>query len=214
VSALRGFDALGGPLVAVCGLAGGAGTTLLARLLAHEAAAASAAPALLAELPANAGDAARPGATSKTGAPPRATPLEPAALAAARERHGIVVVDCGRLHAHDARAALELASHVLWAAPAGPDTGALATSLLLDSDLAPPPGSSLETLVVVATRPASLAPGGHRALRRVATERCERLVLVPHVRPLARGRSSAPPSRRLGAALHAIGGVLARRPQA
>jgi Flp pilus assembly CpaE family ATPase len=43
------FDELGGPLVAVCGLAGGAGTSTLALLLAREVAASSTAPILLTE---------------------------------------------------------------------------------------------------------------------------------------------------------------------
>lgn len=43
------FDEPGGPLVAVCGLAGGAGTTTIAMQLARRAAAASAAPVLLIE---------------------------------------------------------------------------------------------------------------------------------------------------------------------
>jgi MinD-like ATPase involved in chromosome partitioning or flagellar assembly len=57
------FDELDGPLVAVCGLTGGAGTTTLALLLAHQAAAASAAPILLTEA-----DPVRPGLAALTGA--------------------------------------------------------------------------------------------------------------------------------------------------
>jgi MinD-like ATPase involved in chromosome partitioning or flagellar assembly len=43
------FDELGGPLLAVCGLAGGAGTSTLALLLAREVAASSTPPILLTE---------------------------------------------------------------------------------------------------------------------------------------------------------------------
>jgi hypothetical protein len=49
------FEALGGPVVAVCGLAGGAGTTTLAWLLAQAAAQASSVPVMLAELPSSSG---------------------------------------------------------------------------------------------------------------------------------------------------------------
>jgi Flp pilus assembly CpaE family ATPase len=44
------FDELGGPLVAVCGLVGGAGTSTLTLALARQAAAASTAPVLLSEV--------------------------------------------------------------------------------------------------------------------------------------------------------------------
>ncbi|HEX5926038.1 MAG TPA: hypothetical protein VFY45_19565, partial [Baekduia sp.] len=43
------FDELGGPLVAVCGLAGGAGTSTVTFALAQQAAATSTAPMLLTE---------------------------------------------------------------------------------------------------------------------------------------------------------------------
>ena len=49
------FDRTGGPLVAICGLAGGAGTTTLALMLAREVAAESSAPVLLTELAAASG---------------------------------------------------------------------------------------------------------------------------------------------------------------
>jgi cellulose biosynthesis protein BcsQ len=49
------FDELGGPLVAVCGVAGGAGASTLSLLLARESAAASSAPVLLSEADAVAG---------------------------------------------------------------------------------------------------------------------------------------------------------------
>ena len=49
IASALAFDELGGPLVAVCGLAGGAGASTLALLLARQAAASSAAPVLLTE---------------------------------------------------------------------------------------------------------------------------------------------------------------------
>ena len=67
------FDALGGPLVAICGLTGGAGTSTLALLLARQAARDSNAPVLLTEH-----DAQRPGLAAIAG---RATPRPLIALA-------------------------------------------------------------------------------------------------------------------------------------
>ena len=49
------FDRTGGPLVAVCGLVGGAGTTTLGLLLARHAAAESSVPVLLTELASDSG---------------------------------------------------------------------------------------------------------------------------------------------------------------
>src|SRR5215207_10219947 len=67
------FNELGGPLVALCGLAGGAGTSTLALLLARQAAAESSAPVLLTEA-----DPLRPGLAALTGC---ATPRPLIALA-------------------------------------------------------------------------------------------------------------------------------------
>ncbi len=67
------FDELGGPVVALCGLTGGAGTTALALLLAQHAAAAGSSPVLVTESEARRGLALRAG---------RATPHSLRALAA------------------------------------------------------------------------------------------------------------------------------------
>ena len=67
------FNELGGPLVALCGLTGGAGTSTLALLLARQAAAESSVPVLLAEA-----DPLRPGLAALAG---RATPRPLIALA-------------------------------------------------------------------------------------------------------------------------------------
>ena len=67
------FHRTGGPLVAACGLAGGAGTTTLALLLARHVAAESSVPVLLTELAADRG-----GLAAATG---RAGPASLAALA-------------------------------------------------------------------------------------------------------------------------------------
>jgi cellulose biosynthesis protein BcsQ len=61
------FHTLGGPLVAVCGLVGGAGASTLAYLLARRAARHSSAPVLLAELEQQAGLAALVGTAGPLG---------------------------------------------------------------------------------------------------------------------------------------------------
>ena len=63
-SELLAFHRVGGPLVAVCGLAGGAGTSTLAYLLARRAARHSTIPVLLAELGSGSGLAAVAGAAA------------------------------------------------------------------------------------------------------------------------------------------------------
>lgn len=203
--------AAGGVLVAVCGLEPRAGTTLLAWLLAHEAHAAGERPVLLAQLPGGDGLAALPALGDGELGPVVAGASE---LRAARRDHACVVVDCGLLADAGAQAVLTLATHVVWTVPAGADAGTTATALLLDGELAPPPGDALELLAVVATRPAAVDAGEQRALREVVAVRGERLVLIPHVRALAGARESglrtAP--KRLAGAVAAIAGVLRREP--
>jgi hypothetical protein len=75
---LLGFHRTGGPLVVLCGLAGGAGTSTLAYLLARRAARHSSVPVLLTELRAGAGLAAIAGAGS---------PLPLGELARAADEH-------------------------------------------------------------------------------------------------------------------------------
>ena len=212
------FDELGGPLVAVCGLAGGAGTTTLALLLAHQAAAASAAPILLTEAdPLRAGLAVLTGAaTPRTlidlaqqtahdtpptatflelepglrliaAAPRRSTRAAPAAVQAllgeARAAHGLVIVDCATTWSPDSPT-LASATHILWTTPANP-VGCARARALLDSDLMPPPGRAVEALVATAQHPR--VGVSVRALRRLAAQRCERLVLIPYSDASARG---------------------------
>jgi len=215
----------GAPLVAVCGLAGGAGTTLLAWLIALESLDAGDDPVLLTELPACAGglaaltsaSSAPAGLTVDAGTAAEHAPAADAeqlarALADARATQARVVVDCGRLHDAVAQRVLADASHVVWTVPAGPAAGETARALLLDSGLVPPPGGALELLAVVATRPATLSHDAARALRDVVAERAERLVLVPHVRSLARGGAGRARARPLSSAIGAIAGPLRRTP--
>jgi MinD-like ATPase involved in chromosome partitioning or flagellar assembly len=234
------------PLVAVCGLAEGAGTTLLAWLLALEALRDGEDPVLLTELPACGGGLARltgvedgrslaslavESAATRSwsaagGAPAglnlaagpvgieRERGVDPeqvaAALAAARATQARVVVDCGRLHDAVARRVLADASHVVWTVPADAAAGDTARALLLDSELAPPPGGAIELLAVVATRQAELPPRAARALRDVVAGRAERLVLVPHAGTLARGGPGRSSSRRLSSSIGALAGALRR----
>lgn len=212
------FDELGGPLVAVCGLAGGAGTTTVALLLAHHAAAASTAPILLTEA-----DPLRPGLAALTGAatahplidlaqqtandntptetflelepglrliaatPRRNTTTDAGAVRAlldeARAAHGLVIVDCATTWTPDSPP-LAAATHILWMTPASP--GGLARArALLDSELMPAPGRAVEALVATAHQPRARV--SVRALRRLAAQRCERLILIPHSDAIARG---------------------------
>ena len=227
------FDALDGPLVAVCGLGGGAGTSTLALLLAQHAAAASAAPILLTEAdPMRAGLAVlagratphplldlaqqmadrttpsetflelEPGLRLVAATPRRRPTAAPQAVRAllgeARAAHGLVIVDCATTWTADS-ATLTAATHILWSTAATPAGLARARSLL-DSDLMPAAGRSIEVLVATAVQRSSRA--SVRALRRLAARRCERLVLSPHSAAAARGELSSDDS-----VAHALAGL-------
>ncbi len=212
------FDELGGPLVAVCGLAGGAGTSTLAWLLAREVAASSTAPILLTETdPLHGGLAAltgratphplielarhvaeheapgetfaelEPGLRLIAAQPRHRVPVDRDAflglLAEARAAHGLVTVDCATSWTHDSPI-LAAATHILWSIPAT-RAGVARAAALLDSDVLPPAGRALEVLVATAHQPRP--PVSIRALRRLATGRCDRLILIPHSAATARG---------------------------
>lgn len=214
------FDAAGGPIVAVCGLAGGAGTSTLALTLARLAATDSAAPILLAET-----DPLRAGLAVLTGhATPRPlvalahdlvadrTPtdtfveLEPglrliaaepqpsataaadgldALLAQARDAHGLVILDCGTHWTPDGPV-LAQATHVIWTVPATRN-GLARGHGQLNAGGAPAAGRWHESLAATAitARPQISV----RTLRRLARQRCEQLILVPHDEALARGEA-------------------------
>jgi Flp pilus assembly CpaE family ATPase len=143
-------------------------------------------------------------------APSRATPADPdqlrALLGQARAAHGLVLVDCGSDWAA-AAPILEESTHILWTLPATP-TGLARARLLLATDALPRPGRARETLIAIASRPRPDA--SVRALRRLAAERCERLVLVPHSEQLARGDLTD--DDRLRRALTGLAATLRRRP--
>jgi Flp pilus assembly CpaE family ATPase len=215
------FDELGGPLVAVCGLAGGAGTSTIALLLAREIAASSTAPILLTETdPLHGGLAAltgratphplielarhvadheapgetfaelEPGLRLIAAQPRHCAPVDRDALlgllAEARAAHGLVTVDCATSWTHDSPI-LAAATHILWSTPAT-RAGVARAAALLGSDVLPPAGRSLEVLVATAHQPRP--PVSIRALRRLATRRCDRLILIPHSAATARGEGA------------------------
>ena len=234
------FDALGGPLVAVCGLTGGAGTTTLALLLANRAARESTTPVLLTEA-----DPARAGLAALTG---RATPRSLAALAA---------------HLHDEEAPRDTFAELstglrLIAAAAQPapsvereDLGALLSEaraahglVVVDcgtSWTADSPALSTASHIVwtapatasAATRAAhalnAVAPSPGRAwealavtritparavsvrtLRRIARARCDQLVLIDHDDALATGEQ--PHETAHARPLTSLAGLLQRQP--
>jgi len=216
------FDELGGPLVAVCALAGGAGASTLALLLARQAAASSAVSVLLAEadplrggLAALTGHAAphplvelaqrvaedaapaetflelEPGLRLVAAAPRRCETPDPEAVRAllgeARAAHGLVIVDCGTTWAAD-NPPLSAATHIVWCLPATPG-GLARLRLVLDSDVLPPAGRCAELLVATAQGVGSRV--SVRSLRRLAGERCDHLVLIPHSNQAPRGERVA-----------------------
>jgi MinD-like ATPase involved in chromosome partitioning or flagellar assembly len=214
------FDELGGPLVAVCGLAGGAGTSTLALLLARQAAAASAAPVLLTEA-----DPRRAGLCVRTG---RATPRALIALAHELAEHraptdtfvelapGLRLIaaeprptaepdrDALRAllnQAQDAHGLVVVDCATSWTAesPVLAHASHLvwtipATPLGLASgnaQLAAAPPRGRTTEVLVATAVVPRPRVSVRALRKLARGRCDQLVLIPHDEALARGEHTA-----------------------
>jgi len=144
-------------------------------------------------------------------APGRVTEPAPAQLDAllqdARAAHGLVVVDCGAAWT-TAHSILDVATHMIWTIKATRAAVAHARQLLA-SDALPTPGRCSELLVAIAID--RRARSSVRELRRLADDRCERLVLAPHSDGLARGELSEA-SAALGRALAGIGHVLRRHP--
>lgn len=234
-----GFDRLGGPIVAVCGLAGGVGTSTFALTLARQSARESAEPVLLVEP-----GSCRPGLSVLIGhetphsltalaraiaddnqptntflefasglrliasGARRETPAPPDALRAllgqARDAHGLVVIDGGTGWTSDS-IAVDKATHVVWVVAATTHGLASATAAF-DGDLVPPAGRHHEVLIARAV-PAQ-PPATARALRRLAKDRCTRLVLTAHDPNLAAGQMQ--PSDGTLRALAAIAPTLRR----
>ena len=144
-------------------------------------------------------------------APRRVTEPAPAQLDAllhdARAAHGLVIVDCGAAWATADRV-LDAATHIIWTVTASRAAVERARRLMA-SDALPTPGRYREVLVGVAANRRTRA--SVRELRRLAGDRCDRVVFAPHSEALARG-DLAEASAALGRALAAIGRVLRRRP--
>jgi cellulose biosynthesis protein BcsQ len=222
---LLAFHRPGGPLVAVCGLAGGAGTSTLAYLLACQAARRSTVPVLLAELDAGGGLAAVAGASSPlalcelasavdaehapeqpfaevasglrliaSAQPGHISPLPAGALERllddARAAHGLVVVDAGQPTPADADLLLAVADHALLCVPATAAGVRRAELELAGGMLHRAAATGRRALVCAATQPQARTQV--RQLRRLAEDRVDRLLLVPHLPRLARGELDEP----------------------
>jgi Flp pilus assembly CpaE family ATPase len=219
---LLGVHRTGGPLVAVCGLAGGAGTSTLAYLLARRAARHSSVPVLLAELDSAAGLAAMAGAASPLGLRELARAVEeqrPPKRPFAELAGGLRLVAAtpggsepgagGALARllEDARAAHGLV--VLDAGQPSPTEPLLATAdqllLCLPATAAGVRRAELQLVsgllragatrgpsVLVCTAIQPNARPQVRQLRRLAEGRVDRLLLVPHLPQLARGELDEP----------------------
>src|SRR5262249_41709956 len=115
----------------------------------------------------------------------------------------LVVIDCGSAGLA-APHVLDAATHIIWTVTA--DLAAVARARqLMASDALPTPRRCGEVLVAAA-RDAG-ARVSVRALRRLAAQRCERLVLAPHSDELARGDFTDAPAA-LGRTLAGIGHLL------
>lgn len=214
------FDQLGGPLVSVCGLAGGAATSTVALLLARHVAAASAAPILLAEA-----DSQRAGLSVIAG---RTTPrpliglarelaeertptdtfveLDPGLRLIAAKPQAIPMAQAEALgalltQARDAHGLVVVDCGTSWTADS--PVLAQATHLFWTIPATPlglaigqarldlaPPPGRLPE-VLAATAITPEPRVSVRALRKLANRRCERLVLIPYDDALARGQQAA-----------------------
>jgi hypothetical protein len=123
----------------------------------------------------------------------------------AQAAHGLVVVDCGTSWI-TAGPVLDAATHILWTLTVRTDA-VLRAQMLLASDALPSPGHAREVLVALAAdRRSSVSV---RALRRLASQRCERLVLARHCDAVA-GGDLANPSERLDRTLTGIASIVRR----
>ena len=142
-------------------------------------------------------------------APGRGIRAQPEHLGAlmreAQAAHGLVVIDCGTSWA-TVGPVLDAATNILWTLRASKDAVARAR-LLLASDALPPPGRAREVLVALAAD--RRASASVRALRRLAADRCERLVLAPYSDAAARG-DHANPSQHLDRTLTGVAPILRR----
>lgn len=234
------FDALGGPLLAVCGLTGGAGTTTLALLLANCAARESTTPVLLTEA-----DPARAGLAVLTG---RASPRSLTALAAhlhddqaprdtfaelstrlrliAAAAHPTPRVErehVGALltQARDAHGLVVVDCGTSWTADSSALTNAshIIWTTPATASAATRAAHALDAVApppgraheaLAATRITGARAVNVRTLRRIARTRCEQLVLVDYDEALARGEPPRETAHARG--LTSLAGLLRRQP--
>jgi cellulose biosynthesis protein BcsQ len=229
------YDRPGGPLVAVCGLAGGAGTSTLTLALARQAARESAAPILLCEADSSAGSlAAIAGVSSQLSLGELASSaLSGAALTAppfATYADGLRVIATGPGHAvgdsEQMRQVLDeaRAAHGLVVVDGGVLGGvgsraalAAATHVLFVMPATAPGVARAEQLLEAEVSPrhavalVAVSPSAEavraRDLRQLAERHVDRLVLVPHIAAFARGERGA---GELELALAAIATALRR----
>jgi hypothetical protein len=198
------------PFVAVCGLTGGIGTSTLALLTAHALSAEASGPALLCELDgAGGGLAELAGASSPRSlsqlaagirgrglpfvaldarlrliATPPHSPIDVSdqalvdTLTSARSVHAITVLDCGTVTTPGVEVALSLASHIVWVVGAGPRAAARVQAVLLDGALSLASAGTPALLAVAAIPATDVRVDA--ALRDVAADCCQRLVLIPN----------------------------------
>lgn len=225
------FDRPDGPLVVVCGLHGGAGTSMIAYALATRAARESSRRVLLVETPASAGDqsdlagisplwelgddnarahgdehsdipvTARIGRGDSEGAGWRAYE--------ATSRYGLTVVDAGTLRSEEASSLLRVATHVVW------------TTIATDG-AADRARRRLRQVAALAARQALLVRAGARTprrpartgeLRKVAEDFCDRLIYVTDI-PGTIAQILDLEERRMLQALTGLAGFIGARPDA
>lgn len=173
---------VGGPLVVVVGLHGGAGTSTLAYALAHHAAAENP-RVLLVETPGAAGDQAalvgvsplwELGVDVRLGEIGKPTVAETSDVIAVRKAvytYGPTVIDVGTLRGYGARELLRDATHVVWVTQARPGAADRARVQLRSV----PSRGARQALVV---RGASGKRGPAGELRRLAEGFCDRLIYM------------------------------------
>jgi Flp pilus assembly CpaE family ATPase len=184
------FHGLGGPLVAVCGLTGGAGASTLAYLLARRAAPNSSGPVLVAELGAAGGLAALAG---------RASPLGLAELAQAASENASVTEPFAQLE-HDLRL---VASAPRPETP--PATAEALSSLLRDARAAHglvivdtgPPGPHADVVLDAASHVLYVMPTSEPALRRAQLLARGGLFATSRGRPSTLVANAVWPGRRI-----------------
>lgn len=221
----------GGALLAVCGVAPGAGATTLSRLIALAAAQHGAGKVMLCHTgrPPEAIAATVPALVLRRLLrlfirPPAEHACVPRALAApkghspsecarfgrrlvrARGAYSLTVVDCGTLREPLERVALAHATHLAWVLPASTD--GLAHARRATRELQTPAGR--DQLVIARAEPGE-RPRSLRALRQLADEHAATLILAPWQSPHAIQRDGCA-LEGAQIALQAILGVLDRWP--